>query len=129
MNDIKIIEVFLNGEKVGQIAMTSDFLCAFEYDFAYLLSGSSISPFNLPLKQEVFIAKRTPFNGGFGVFDDSLPDGWGNLILDSLVLPLSFSFPDCSSEDLSRLEIASFISVLPLYSSAKLRSQLSTEEN
>lgn len=82
MNDIKIIEVFLNGEKVGQIAMTSDFLCAFEYDSAYLLSGSSISPFNLPLKQEVFIAKRTPFNGGFGVFDDTLPDGWGNLILD-----------------------------------------------
>jgi len=28
------------------------------------------------------MAKRTPFNGGFGVFADSLPDGWGNLILD-----------------------------------------------
>ena len=28
------------------------------------------------------MAKRDPFRGGFGVFDDSLPDGWGNLILD-----------------------------------------------
>ncbi len=82
MNKIKVIEVLMNDTKIGRIAMTPDFLSAFEYDSAYLLSGVSISPFNLPLKSEVFIAKRTPFNGGFGVFDDSLPDGWGNLILD-----------------------------------------------
>ena len=77
-----MIEVLMNDTKNRRIAMTPDFLSAFEYDSAYLLSGVSISPFNLPLKSEVFIAKRTPFNGGFGVFDDSLPDGWGNLILD-----------------------------------------------
>ena len=82
MNEIKVIEVFMNGSKVGRIALTPDSLCAFEYDPAYLLSGQSISPFNLPIRSEVFIAKRTPFNGGFGVFDDSLPDGWGSLILD-----------------------------------------------
>ena len=72
----------MNGGKVGRLALTPDTLCAFEYDPEYLASGVSISPFHLPLKSEVFIAKRTPFNGGFGVFDDSLPDGWGNLILD-----------------------------------------------
>ena len=82
MNEIKVIQVLINETKVGRIAMTSDSLCAFEYDPSYLISGTSISPFNLPLKSEVFIAKRTPFNGGFGVFDDSLPDGWGSLILD-----------------------------------------------
>ena len=82
MNDIKIIEVFMNSAKVGRIALTPDSLCAFEYDPAFVASEVSISPFNLPLKSEVFIAKRTPFNGGFGVFDDSLPDGWGNLIFD-----------------------------------------------
>lgn len=82
MNEIKVVEVFMNDTKIGRIAMTPDSLCAFEYDPVYLLTGNSISPFNLPLKQEVFIAKRTPFNGGFGVFDDSLPDGWGNLIFD-----------------------------------------------
>ena len=26
--------------------------------------------------------KPRPFEGGFGVFDDCLPDGWGLLILD-----------------------------------------------
>ena len=82
MNEVKVIEVFLNGIKVGRIAITPDALCAFEYDPAYLLSGTSISPFSLPLKSGVFIAGRTPFHGGFGVFDDSLPDGWGSLILD-----------------------------------------------
>ena len=82
MNEIKIIEVFMHDRKAGRIALTPDSLCAFEYDPEYLASGVSVSPFHLPLKSEVFIAKRTPFNGGFGVFDDSLPDGWGNLILD-----------------------------------------------
>lgn len=82
MNEVKVIEVFKDKVKIGRIALTPDFLCAFEYDSAYLSFGTSISPFNLPLKPELFIAKRTPFNGGFGVFDDSLPDGWGNLILD-----------------------------------------------
>jgi serine/threonine-protein kinase HipA len=82
MNEVKVIEVFLHSTKIGRIAMTPDSLCAFEYDPAYQMSGDSIAPFNLPLRAEVFIAKRTPFNGGFGVFDDSLPDGWGNLILD-----------------------------------------------
>ena len=72
----------MNGAKVGRIALTPDSLCAFEYAPEWLESGASLSPFHLPLKPEVFLAKRTPFNGGFGVFDDSLPDGWGNLILD-----------------------------------------------
>lgn len=82
MNEVKVVEVLMNGVKVGRMALTPDSLCAFEYDPTYLTTGVSISPFNLPIKSEVFIAKRTPFNGGFGVFDDSLPDGWGNLILD-----------------------------------------------
>jgi len=82
MNDLKLVEVFMAGVKVGRIALTSDALCVFEYDPAYILSGKTISPFHLPLKSEVFIAKRTPFDGTFGVFADSLPDGWGSLILD-----------------------------------------------
>jgi serine/threonine-protein kinase HipA len=54
----------------------------FEYNSVGLSRGCSISPFYLPLQKEVFITKRSPFNGGFGLFDDDLPDGWGNLILD-----------------------------------------------
>jgi serine/threonine-protein kinase HipA len=72
----------MNGAKVGRMALIHDSLCVFEYDTGYLTSGKSISPFYLPLNPGLIVAKREPFNGGFGVFADSLPDGWGNLILD-----------------------------------------------
>lgn len=77
-----LIRVFLNGETVGRLALTPENLCAFEYDSGYLNNGQSVSPFYLPLRPGVFIAKRDPFYGNFGVFNDSLPDGWGNLLLD-----------------------------------------------
>lgn len=82
MNEVKVVDVFLNDTRIGRLALTPDALCAFEYTPEYIQTGVSLSPFYLPLKPEVFVAKRTPFNGGFGVFDDSLPDGWGNLVLD-----------------------------------------------
>jgi serine/threonine-protein kinase HipA len=77
------LSVNLNGETVGRLALTPENLCAFQYDDAYLQKkGPSISPFYLPLRPNVFVARRDPFNGNFGVFNDSLPDGWGNLLLD-----------------------------------------------
>ncbi len=82
MNNKSVVEVYLGENRVGRIALTSDGLCAFEYDGEYLKTGVSISPFFMPLKSELIIAKRDPFSGGFGAFDDSLPDGWGNLLLD-----------------------------------------------
>ena len=82
MNSIKQIEVLLADRLVGRLALTKEGLCAFEYAPDWLGSGFSISPFELPLRSGVFIAKPRPFEGGFGVFDDCLPDGWGLLILD-----------------------------------------------
>ena len=82
MNSIKQIEVIFNNRLVGRLASTNEGLCAFEYSQEWLSSGFSISPFELPLRNGVFIAKPHPFEGGFGVFDDCLPDGWGLLILD-----------------------------------------------
>ena len=82
MNSIKQIEVIYNNRLVGRLALTREGLCAFEYSAEWLSSGFSISPFELPLRSGVFIAKPRPFEGGFGVFDDCLPDGWGLLILD-----------------------------------------------
>lgn len=82
MNNISIIEVFMLDRRVGRMALTSQGLCGFEYDSDWLQSGFSISPFYLPLKSGLMMGKRDPFGGNFGVFDDSLPDGWGNLLLD-----------------------------------------------
>ncbi|MGC3976793.1 MAG: type II toxin-antitoxin system HipA family toxin [Paludibacteraceae bacterium] len=82
MPNIQLIEVRLSDVKIGRIALTPDNLCAFEYDVDYLRTGLSISPFYLPLQAGVFVSKRDPFAGNFGVFNDSLPDGWGSLLLD-----------------------------------------------
>ena len=81
----KTIRVFYHKRKVGRIAQTKEGLCAFEYDGAWLADGFSISPRSLPLEKRVFIAPRRPFDGNFGVFNDSLPDGWGQLLIDRML--------------------------------------------
>lgn len=82
MKEIPFLSVLLNGEEVGKLVLTSDGNCAFEYESAFLNNGFSLAPFYLPLEKKVFLAKPNPFQGNFGVFSDSLPDGWGNLLLD-----------------------------------------------
>ena len=82
----KIINVFYHNLLVGRLAETPQKLCAFEYSPGWLADGFSISPFKLPLQKKVFIAEREPFSGNFGVFDDSLPDGWGRLLVDRLLI-------------------------------------------
>ena len=82
MNSIKQMEVIYNDRIVGRLALTKEGLCAFEYTAEWIKDGFSISPFELPLRSGVFVARSRPFGGGFGVFDDCLPDGWGLLILD-----------------------------------------------
>ena len=54
----------------------------FEYDAAFLKSGFEISPFHLPLKAGVQTFDAHLFEGLPGVFNDSLPDGWGRLLMD-----------------------------------------------
>jgi len=54
----------------------------FEYDAAFIKTGLELSPFKLPLKAGVIESNDRTFEGLFGVFNDSLPDGWGRLLLD-----------------------------------------------
>lgn len=50
------------------------------------MEGFSISPLELPLKSGLFVAKPQPFNGNFGIFEDSLPDGYGRYLLHKTLL-------------------------------------------
>ena len=86
MDNYKYLKVFYNDILVGTLAKTPDRVVAFEYDSNWLDNGFSISPFSLPLIKKVFIPKYDPFGGLFGVFNDSLPDGWGRLLVDRLFL-------------------------------------------
>lgn len=86
MDNYKYLQVFYNDKLVGTLAKTPDRLVAFEYDNDWLVTGFSISPFSLPLQKKVYLPKFEPFGGLFGVFNDSLPDGWGRLLVDRLFL-------------------------------------------
>ena len=86
MDKYKYLKVFYNDILVGTLAKTPERVVAFEYDLDWLNNGFSISPFSLPLIKKVFIPKYEPFDGLFGVFNDSLPDGWGRLLVDRLLL-------------------------------------------
>ena len=86
MDNYKYLKVFYNDKLVGILAKTPDRLVAFEYDNEWLATGFSISPFSLPLQKKVYLPKFEPFDGLFGVFNDSLPDGWGRLLVDRLLL-------------------------------------------
>lgn len=86
MDNYKYLKVFYNDILVGTLAKTPDRVVAFEYNSDWLNNGFSILPFSLPLIKKVFIPKYDPFDGLFGVFNDSLPDGWGRLLVDRLFL-------------------------------------------
>ncbi len=85
MNRLNKLEVFYHERSVGMMALYENRLAAFEYDKDWLADGFSISPFSLPLEKKVFMPKIDPFEGIFGVFADSLPDGWGRLLVDRLM--------------------------------------------
>ncbi len=86
MDNYRYLKVFYNDILVGTLAKTPEKVVAFEYDSDWLINGFSISPFSLPLIKKVFIPKYEPFDGLFGAFNDSLPDGWGRLLVDRLFL-------------------------------------------
>ena len=85
MNKIKSLQVFYNEKKVGTLALMKNNIVAFEYDSNWITNGFSISSFSLPLKKQVFIPRIDPFDGLYGVFSDSLPDGWGRLLVDRIL--------------------------------------------
>ena len=85
MDRLDKLEVFYHERRVGVMALYQNRLAAFEYDNDWLAEGFSISPFSLPLEKRVFMPKIDPFEGLFGVFADSLPDGWGRLLVDRLM--------------------------------------------
>lgn len=85
METVDKLDVYYQGEKVGTMAPYQRYRTAFEYSEEWLHSGFSISPFSLPLQPGVKIAKPEPFDGLFGIFADSLPDGWGRLLVDRML--------------------------------------------
>lgn len=86
MDRINHLDVFYHERKVGTLALYKKHLEAFAYEQEWINNGFPISPFSLPLEKKVFVPRLDPFDGLFGVFADSLPDGWGRFLVDRLML-------------------------------------------
>ena len=80
----KKLNVLYKDQLVGTLAQ-ADYRTAFEYADGWVEHGFSISPFSLPLEKKVFLPKKLHFQGLFGVFADSLPDAWGNVLLNRVL--------------------------------------------
>ena len=76
--------------KVGRLARRRHQIL-FEYDPAFLGTKLELSPFRLRSTPDVVIDPDSVFEGLMGVFDDSLPDGWGRLLLDRRASQLGIS--------------------------------------
>jgi len=84
---IQQIKVYLNLEgnerKLGTLAWSGKERRAyFEYAAEFLTSPLLISPFHMMAATGLIAAPRDPFDGLHGQFNDSLPHGWGRLLLD-----------------------------------------------
>ena len=93
------VNVFLNignnRQPVGRLSGKSEKI-RFQYDSRFLAKGIEISPLNLPLRSTVWESPDNLFNGLPGIFADSLPDGWGNLLLDRQLRQLGKRLVDIS---------------------------------
>ncbi len=85
-----IIEVYYTHLLMGRLGSKGRDIF-FEYDAGFLKTGLELSPFQLPLKPGLRTSKDPVFEGLFGVFNDSLPDGWGRLLLDRKLMKQGLS--------------------------------------
>jgi serine/threonine-protein kinase HipA len=67
--------------EVGELVL-DDQKIYFRYHADFLKTGLNLSPIKLPFTGEIISTGKEPFDGLYGVFSDSLPDGWGRLLLD-----------------------------------------------
>lgn len=82
MKPAKKLTVMSGGLKVGELAAGAGRKIGFQYSLEWLEKGYSLSPLRLPFDGPVHIADTQLFDGLYGVFADSLPDGWGLLLMD-----------------------------------------------
>jgi serine/threonine-protein kinase HipA len=85
MEQIKKIYVSIQFDaeeiEVGEL-VSENKLIYFKYYPHFIKRGLEISPIKLKLNTDINKANEIPFDGLYGVFFDSLPDGWGRLLLD-----------------------------------------------
>lgn len=82
-----LAEVRLWGRTIGAVSLEdAGGFAAFQYDPAFAQSGIEVSPIAMPLSDRVYVFPDLPhrtFHGLPGLIADSLPDKFGNALIDA----------------------------------------------
>lgn len=101
---IKSVDVYLWGTHIGTLFQDSeDVSASFEYDSQFIKSGIEVSPFKMPLSNRIYTFKELSriesFHGLPGLLADSLPDRFGNAVIDSWLNSKGYSIDNFSALD------------------------------
>ena len=81
-----VAEVKMWGRTIGAVSISNgQEITAFEYDPAFVVSGIEISPLTMPLAEKIYTfpeLSRQTFHGLPGLLADSLPDKFGNALIN-----------------------------------------------
>lgn len=101
MNDTA--EVYLWGTRIGIIHQDiSKAYATFEYDVDFVDSRIEVSPIRMPLGRNIFefpALAGEPFYGMPGLVTDSLPDRFGNAVIEQWLMSIGKSLSDFSAID------------------------------
>jgi serine/threonine-protein kinase HipA len=84
---LTVAETRLWGTSIGAVSWDNDRgIASFQYDPAFVPSGRQVAPLTMPLADDIYsfptLARET-FHGLPGLLADSLPDRFGNALIDS----------------------------------------------
>ena len=100
---INTAEVFLWGTRIGIIHQEEDQgYLSFEYDRDFLRSGIELSPIRMPLNGRVYSFPELAggaFHGAPGLIADSLPDSFGNRVIERWLSEQGRSISDFNAVD------------------------------
>jgi serine/threonine-protein kinase HipA len=102
MKKTQKVKAFLNLEstkiEIGEMVENQNKIY-FKYHPDFIAKGIEISPFKMKLTNAILTPKENHFDGLFGVFSDSIPDGWGKLLLDRKLLSMGVNYNAISPLD------------------------------
>lgn len=112
---------------VGELAQNKQGVY-FQYDDNYLANFNHLSPFNLNFDTSLQLAPTAPHNGLHGAFSDSLPDGWGLLLMDRI-----FRQADILPSQITAMDRLSFVGngamgALSFSPTSELKQQSDTDQ-
>jgi serine/threonine-protein kinase HipA len=86
---MEVVKVKFNGQDVGAVSFNTETgLGSFEFESRFIKSGIELSPIKMPLSKKIYSFPETnneTFKGLPGMIADSLPDDFGNAVMNAWI--------------------------------------------